>query len=108
MLIFARESATQSAVVLRIRDHFRWAFYWRYRPSAAFGTILSARRGAHCCRRNNDIKAPIHAEADYSMVGELYEIVPALIRACAKGHRHERQKEFQVFGTHGNSCRPLL
>jgi hypothetical protein len=26
MLILARESATQSAVVLRIRDAFRWAF----------------------------------------------------------------------------------
>jgi electron transfer flavoprotein alpha subunit len=36
---------------------------------------------------NSDPKAPIHAEADYSVIGDLYEIVPALKRACqnAKG-----------------------
>jgi electron transfer flavoprotein alpha subunit len=33
---------------------------------------------------NNDPKAPIHAEADYSVVGDLYEIVPALTAACAR------------------------
>lgn len=34
---------------------------------------------------NSDAKAPIHAEADYSVIGDLYEIVPALIQACTKG-----------------------
>ncbi|MGH6921396.1 MAG: electron transfer flavoprotein subunit alpha/FixB family protein, partial [Geminicoccaceae bacterium] len=33
---------------------------------------------------NNDPKAPIHAEADYSIVGDLYEIVPALIQQCER------------------------
>lgn len=33
---------------------------------------------------NNDPKAPIHAEADYSVVGDLYEIVPALVAACER------------------------
>jgi electron transfer flavoprotein alpha subunit len=33
---------------------------------------------------NNDPKAPIHGEADYSVIGDLYEIVPALRRACEK------------------------
>ena len=33
---------------------------------------------------NNDAKAPIHGEADYSVIGDLYEIVPALIEACEK------------------------
>jgi electron transfer flavoprotein alpha subunit len=33
---------------------------------------------------NNDPKAPIHAEADYSVVGDLYEIVPALMAACER------------------------
>lgn len=33
---------------------------------------------------NNDAKAPIHSEADYSVIGDLYEVVPVLIRACEK------------------------
>ncbi|HUY81484.1 MAG TPA: electron transfer flavoprotein subunit alpha/FixB family protein [Acidobacteriaceae bacterium] len=33
---------------------------------------------------NNDAKAPIHGEADYSVIGDLYEVVPALIQACEK------------------------
>jgi electron transfer flavoprotein alpha subunit len=36
---------------------------------------------------NNDAKAPIHGEADYSIVGDLYEVVPALIEACEKVKR---------------------
>ena len=36
---------------------------------------------------NNDAKAPIHGEADYSIVGDLYELVPALIEACEKAKR---------------------
>lgn len=33
---------------------------------------------------NNDVKAPIHGEADYSIIEDLYEVVPALIQACEK------------------------
>ena len=33
---------------------------------------------------NNDPQALIHAESDYSVVGDLYEIIPALISACEK------------------------
>lgn len=33
---------------------------------------------------NNDARAPIHGEADYSVIGDLYEVVPALIEACEK------------------------
>jgi electron transfer flavoprotein alpha subunit len=33
---------------------------------------------------NNDPGAPIHGEADYSVVGDLYEVVPALIEACER------------------------
>lgn len=36
---------------------------------------------------NNDPKAPIHAEADYSLIGDLYEIVPALLEACERARR---------------------
>lgn len=36
---------------------------------------------------NNDPKAPIHAEADYSIVGDLYEIVPAFLEACERAKR---------------------
>lgn len=36
---------------------------------------------------NNDRNAPIHIAADYSVIGDLYQVVPALIQACerAKG-----------------------
>ena len=33
---------------------------------------------------NNDPEAPIHMESDYSITGDLYEIVPALIAACER------------------------
>ena len=36
---------------------------------------------------NNDPKAPIHAEADYTIVGDLYEIVPAFLEACERAKR---------------------
>jgi electron transfer flavoprotein alpha subunit len=36
---------------------------------------------------NNDPKAPIHAEADYTIIGDLYEIVPAFLEACERGGR---------------------
>ena len=36
---------------------------------------------------NTDPKAPIHAEADYSVIGSLYEIVPALLEACERARR---------------------
>lgn len=36
---------------------------------------------------NNDPKAPIHDEADYSIVGDLYEIVPAFLEACERTRR---------------------
>lgn len=36
---------------------------------------------------NTDAKAPIHAEADYSLIGDLYELVPALTDACARARR---------------------
>jgi electron transfer flavoprotein alpha subunit len=37
---------------------------------------------------NNDAKAPIHGEADYSVIGDLYEVVPALIQACENAKRN--------------------
>ncbi|TAL83890.1 MAG: electron transfer flavoprotein subunit alpha/FixB family protein [Beijerinckiaceae bacterium] len=36
---------------------------------------------------NNDPKAPIHAEADYSIIGDLYEIVPAFLDAYERTKR---------------------
>ncbi len=39
---------------------------------------------------NNDPKAPIHEEADYSVIGDLYEIVPALDRACEQAKARAR------------------
>ena len=36
---------------------------------------------------NNDPKAPIHAEADYSVIGDLYEIVPAFLEAIERAKR---------------------
>ena len=33
---------------------------------------------------NTDPKAPIHADADYSIIGDLYEVVPALLDALAQ------------------------
>jgi electron transfer flavoprotein alpha subunit len=36
---------------------------------------------------NSDAKAPIHAEADYSVVGDLYEFVPAFIEACTRARQ---------------------
>ena len=36
---------------------------------------------------NSDAKAPIHGEADYSIIGDLYEVVPALIRAVENAKR---------------------
>jgi electron transfer flavoprotein alpha subunit len=36
---------------------------------------------------NNDAKALIHAEADYCVIGDLYDIVPALIAACEKANK---------------------
>lgn len=33
---------------------------------------------------NNDPKAPIHAESDYSLIGDLYELVPELVAACER------------------------
>lgn len=41
-------------------------------------------KGARCVVAiNSDPKAPIHEEADYSIVGDLYELLPALIEACS-------------------------
>jgi electron transfer flavoprotein alpha subunit len=37
---------------------------------------------------NNDPKAPIHAEADYSVIGDLYEIVPAFLEALERAKRN--------------------
>lgn len=36
---------------------------------------------------NSDPKAPIHAEADYSVIGDLYEIVPAFLEAFERAKR---------------------
>ncbi len=36
---------------------------------------------------NNDPKAPIHAESDYSVIGNLYEIVPAFLKAFEQAKR---------------------
>jgi len=36
---------------------------------------------------NNDPKAPIHVESDYSVIGNLYEIVPAFLKAFEKANR---------------------
>ncbi len=36
---------------------------------------------------NNDAKAPIHQESDYSVISDLYEIVPALIAALETSRR---------------------
>jgi electron transfer flavoprotein alpha subunit len=36
---------------------------------------------------NTDPKAPIHVDADYSILGDLYEVVPALLDALAQRHQ---------------------
>ncbi|MGH6825425.1 electron transfer flavoprotein subunit alpha/FixB family protein [Methyloceanibacter sp.] len=36
---------------------------------------------------NNDPKAPIHAETDYSVIGDLYEVVPAFLQALERAKR---------------------
>ena len=36
---------------------------------------------------NSDPKAPIHAEADYSIVGNLYDVVPAFLEAYQRARR---------------------
>jgi electron transfer flavoprotein alpha subunit len=36
---------------------------------------------------NNDPKAPIHAEADYSIVSDLYDVIPAFLEAYQRARR---------------------
>ena len=42
--------------------------------------MVGARPARTIVAINTDAAAPIHAEADYSVVGDLYELLPALIR----------------------------
>ncbi|HET9985717.1 MAG TPA: electron transfer flavoprotein subunit alpha/FixB family protein [Longimicrobiales bacterium] len=47
---------------------------------------------------NTDPKAPIHGEADYSIVGDLYEIVPPLVAACRGARERQAVATLEALG----------